>query len=174
MRKFVEIELEQLRELVDMLEDGLLVVDGLREGDSQPAFRTLVQLDGDVMSSISAAALSDPEFASAHMRHVANVGQQLRAHTVRLRRQARWVSAFVSGGGACLVGFGSYGSGLTLEFVDGMWEMILSGAGGLFVGVVAWPLGGKVLQGVISWRLGHERRGRTNSALDRLRRQLGG
>jgi hypothetical protein len=174
MRKWAATEIEHLRELVDLLEDGLLVVDPLREGDPQPAFRTLVQIDGDVMSSIAAAALSDPEFARAHKRHIEHVGQQLQAHTSRLQLRIRRLSALMSGGGAAVVGFGSYGSGLTMQLVGGSWEILLSGAGGVFVGVVAWPLGRTVLRGLITWRLGHERRGRTNSALERLAGQLGG
>jgi hypothetical protein len=174
MRNWIDNEIEQLRELVDLLEDGLLVVDPLREGDPQPAFRTLIQLDGDVLSSIAASALTDPQFAKAHARHVERVGQVLRMHTERLRRRVRRVSAAMSGGGAAVFGLGSYGSGLTLQLVDGAWELLVSGAGGLVVGTILWPLGRRVLQGLISWRLGHERRGRTNSALERLAGQVGG
>jgi hypothetical protein len=172
MRKWVDNEIEQLRELIDLFEDGLLIVDPLREGDPLPAFRTLVQLDGDVMSSIAASALNDPEFGKAHARHVERVSQLLRAHTERLRRRVRRLSAAMSGGGATVVGYGSYSSGLTLQFVDGMWGLMLSGAGGLVVGTIMWPLGRWVLQALISWRLGHDRRGRTNSALERLAAQV--
>jgi hypothetical protein len=168
MRKWVDDEIEQLRELVDLLEDGLLVVDPLRDGDPQPAFRTLVQLDGDVMSSIAAWALSDPEFAQAHARHIEHLGQLLRAHTERLRRRARWVSMAMSSSGATVAGVGSYSSGLSLQLADASWELMVSGAGGFIAGVAIWPLGRMVLHGLIAWRRGHDRRGRTHSVLDRL------
>jgi hypothetical protein len=172
MRTWAASEIEHLRQLVDLLEDGLLVVDVLREGDSQPAFRTLVQLDGDVLTSISPAALDDPDFTRAHERHLLHVGQQLRAHTDRFRVRIRRLSIVLSGGGGAVAGFGSYSSGLSLQFVDGMWAMFVSGAGGVVVAVVAWPLGRVVLQWLITWRLGHDRRGRTDSALERLKGQL--
>jgi hypothetical protein len=168
MRKWVDNEIEQLRELVDLLEDGLLVVDPLREGDPQPVFRTLVQLDGDVMTSIAASALSDPDFAKAQARHVEHVGQRLRRHIERLRRRTRWVSMMMSSGGATVAGFGSYSSGLSLQLVDASWALFVSGAGGFVAAVAIWPLGRMVLRGVIAWRSGQHRHGRTHSALDRL------
>jgi hypothetical protein len=168
MRAWVNTELEKLRELVDLLEDGLLVVDGLREGDSQPVFRTLLQLDGDVMSSIAATAFSDPEFGSAHRRHIEHVGRELRAHTDRIRRRARGLSFLVSGSGAALVGYGSYSSGMMLQLMDASLAMLVSSVGSVLVGVVVWPLGRTALQALISWRLGHERRGRIDLAIERL------
>jgi hypothetical protein len=161
MRKWVAAEIEQLRELGHLIEDGLLVVDVLREGDREPSFRTLVQFDGDVLLSIAAAALTDPDFADAHTRHLEHVERQLRAHTEGLGRRIRRLSVLMSGSGGAAFGFGTYGSGLTLQLVDGTWAVYASGAGSLVVGVVAWPLGRKVLQGVIKWRLGHDRRERS-------------
>ena len=52
----------------------------------------------------------------------------------------------MSGSGAALVGYGSYGSGLTLQLMDASWAMFVSGAGSLLVGVVVWPLGSTALR----------------------------
>jgi hypothetical protein len=168
MRKWISKELQPVRELVELYENGLLVVDVLREGDAQPAFRTVVQIDGDVLSIIGAGAVKDPNFAEAYARHIEHVGARLRALTDRPRRWARRFSAVVSGVWTGLVAVGMRGSGTATQIVGEAWDEVYSAACGFLVGVVVWPLGRRLLRRVVAWGLEEERRARALAALARL------
>lgn len=96
--------------LAELAAGGLLIVDpfpdAVGQGEEQIAFRTLVQLDGDVCLSIHAGVVARSDFAelfAAHSRHVREV---LEYKGARLRRLANIFSRFglvlgaLGGGGA--------------------------------------------------------------------------
>ncbi|PRQ05297.1 hypothetical protein ENSA5_04160 [Enhygromyxa salina] len=105
--------LAELRELlVDLIEGGVVITEPPSpvEGE-QVAFRTLIQLDGDICMSIHAEALADPDFAATCARHIAHVREELARHTRALRRWVR-APAWICGAlGFSLV----YGLGLALD-----------------------------------------------------------
>lgn len=103
-----------LRELAT---GGILVVDGFDDASAeqgaseQVAFRTLVQLDGDVCLSIHARALAGADFIAAFARHSAHVQAvmlakhtRLRAFTDRLIRRGRAFGFVVGLGSGTWVG----------------------------------------------------------------------
>jgi hypothetical protein len=173
MRDWFETEIEHLREFVELYEDGLLIVDVLHEGDPAPSFRTLVQLDGDVLSLIDADALSDPKFAEARDRHMAHVNARLQLLIARPRRWAIGVSLIVSGVWTGVTGVVTQSTGFATQMVGERWDEIFSVAGGFLIGTIVWPLGRRALQRLIAWRIGERSRARTNSALERLLGQVG-
>lgn len=175
MRRWFRREIEQLRQLAELYEEGLLVVDVLHEGDATPSFRTLVQSDGDVMSSIAAAALSDPDFAAAHARHLENIGQRLQSPTARLRRWSVRLSMIVSSTGAVLFGVLVHVIGLVTHTASSSWHELAVLVGSALGGAVGWPLGRQLL----AWLVGRlirklaDDRANASSALDRLAGQVG-
>ncbi len=96
---------EFLRELAG---GGVLLTEpltGLRGAESddgdQVAFRTLIQLDGDICLSIHPQALKSPDFAAAYARHNARVHDVLARRKATLRRSIRgasWISGLLGGG----------------------------------------------------------------------------
>lgn len=145
MRRWFKRELEQLRQFAELQQDGLLVVDVLHEGDARPSFRTLLQLDGDVLSSIASSALTDPDFAAAHARHLQHIGERLRMPTDRLRQWSLWASVIVSCTGAVV-------SGVVVDVIgpaSSTWHdrwILLGSALGAGIGL---PLGHKLLFWVV-------------------------
>lgn len=168
MRRWFDSEIELLREYAEVYEDGLLVVDVLHESDAQPTFRTLVQVDGDVLSMIGAGAAADPEFANAYARHMDHVAARLRALVERPRRWTRGVSMVLSGVWTGLVAVAMRGSGMATLLVGEVWDELLSVAGGFLMGALVWPLGRMLLREVVARRLARERSARTKSVLARL------
>lgn len=168
MRDWFDTQMEHLREYAEVFHDGLLIVDVLREGDPKPTFRTLVQVDGDMLAFIDSRALNDPEFARAHARHIAHVKERLDALTARPRRWANMLSLVVSGIWTGVTGVVVQESELATQLVGEPWDVLLSVAMGFVVGTIVWPLGRRVLQRLIAWQIGLGARARTNSALERL------
>jgi hypothetical protein len=176
MRRRFRQEFEQLRQLVEICEGGLLVVDVLREGDAAPSFRTLVQIDGDVMSCIAAAALADSDFAIAHARHLEHIERQLRAPSGMLRRWRVWLTMLVSSGAAVVFGVFVHVLGLVTQTASSTWHELAVLVGSTLGAAVGWPLGRRLL----GWIVGRlvrkiaDDRALTSSALARLAGQVGG
>jgi hypothetical protein len=174
-RRWFIRELEPLRQLAELHEEGLLIVDVLHEGDAAPSFRTLVQIDGDVMSSIAAAALADPDFAAAHARHLQHIGERLRTPTDRLRRWGVWVSMLASSTGAVVFGVGVHVLGIVTQTASSSWHELVVFVSSALGGIVGWPLGRRLLW----WGVGRLIRKyadgqlKTNAALDRLAEKVG-
>jgi hypothetical protein len=173
MRGWLGREIDQLRMLGEIYDEGLLVVDVLHEGDATPSFRTLVQIDGDVMSSIATAALMDPDFAAAHARHLEHVGERLRAPTAGLRRWSVWLSMSASSTGAVLFGVFVHVLGLVTQTASSNWHEIVVLLGSMLGGAFGWPLGRRLLWWVVGRAISKYANGRVNpnAALERLAAQ---
>lgn len=140
---------EQLRELLgDLGTGGLLITDSLvsdehggsRE-DMPVAFRTLVQLDGDICTTIRASALDDPEFAAAHARHLAHVDRALRQRTRTLQR---WTTRPTRLFGLLGLGLGcgaDWQLQLAVQLIDGALSWAVTAGAGVLGAVVASMLG---------------------------------
>ncbi len=95
-----------LRELANggvVLTSPLAALPGIdADGDgAQVAFRTLVQLDGDICLSVHAKALASPGFEAAYARHRARVHGVLRRRALTVRRSVRgvgWAAGLLGGG----------------------------------------------------------------------------
>lgn len=73
--------------LGELTTGGVVIVDRFPDrDDEQVAFRTLLQLDGDVLLTIHADALARPDFADLLAQHQAHVCKVLDAKGLRLRR----------------------------------------------------------------------------------------
>lgn len=74
--------------LAELAGGGILIVDGFPDRqDDQVAFRTLIQLDGDVSLTIHAEALARADFAellAGHHDHVREILEQKRAWLARV------------------------------------------------------------------------------------------
>src|SRR5690349_16737656 len=140
MRQLFANEIEKLRELAEVYEDGVLVIDVLREGDPRPSFRTLVQIDGDVTTTIDPEALEDPKFGEAHARHIDNVSRRMRVLAESPRRWVMTFSAVVGGLWTGLVAMGSQASGWATAVVGETWDVVFSVASGFAMSVIVWPL----------------------------------
>jgi hypothetical protein len=168
-------ELEPLRQLAELYEEGLLVVDVLHEGDAAPSFRTLVQIDGDVMSSIAATALTDPEFAAAHARHLQHIGERLRTPTDRLRRWSVWLAMLTSSTGAVVFGIFVHVIGIVTQTASSSWHELVVFVSSALGGLVGWPLGRRLLFWVVGRLIRKYADGqlKTNAALERLAGTVG-
>ena len=164
----IDNEIAKLRTLVEMYEEGVLVVDVLNEGDARPSFRTLVQVDGDVMSSIDPAAIGHPKFDEAHARHIEHVSERLRALTDGPRRWSMRFSTVLSGVWTGLIAIGSQGSGWATAVAGETWDEVFSVASGFAMGVIVWPMGKMLLKQVISLAMEAERNSKTQSVIARL------
>lgn len=130
--------------LAELSAGGLLIVDRFPDrADEQVAFRTLLQLDGDVVLSIHADALNRPDFAellAEHQRHVAAV---LDSKRKRLRTLA---SSFGIGAGlfSCVLGTGLGYGGFVIELQSLSLEWAIAAVGtvgGVLVVAVRRTLG---------------------------------
>jgi len=85
-----------------VLSDPLVGLRGVDSDDAtQVAFRTLIQLDGDICLSIHAQALKSPDFAVAYARHIARVDKVLGRRMTTLRRSLKgvgWATGLLGGG----------------------------------------------------------------------------
>ena len=123
--------------LNDLTSGGVVIVDRFPDrDDEQVAFRTLLQLDGDVILSIHAEALARPDFRAlldGHQQHVCRV---LDAKGQRLRTLANGfgVAVGVVGLGAG-VSFG--GLATELQSISVEWAIAAAGSVG---GVLLWAL----------------------------------
>ena len=85
-----------------LLSEPLAGLRGTESDDgAQVAFRTLIQLDGDICLSIHAQALQSPDFAAAYARHNARVHDVLARRKAALRRSIRgasWITGLLGGG----------------------------------------------------------------------------
>lgn len=136
--------------------------------DEQLAFRTVIQLDGEILSSIHARALADPDFAGAHARHLARVGQILRAHIRQLERLARAATWGLAG----LAGAVVYGSGACFELaeavVDAAYAELLTLGVSLVVAALASVMGRALLRRWLPRLAARERLRRKHEALDAI------
>ena len=105
-----------LRELAGggvVLSEPLVGLRGVESDDpTQVAFRTLIQLDGDICLSIHALALKSPDFAAAHARHLARVDDLLGRRTTKLHRSLKgisWATGLLGGGLVLASGSGAGG-----------------------------------------------------------------
>ncbi len=89
--------------LAELLAGGALITDPLpasacpRGPSSEIGYRTFVQLDGDICTSIHARALACPEFAAtynAHLQHVQTLLGERISWLLRQVRKLRWCVAF--------------------------------------------------------------------------------
>ncbi len=107
-----------LRELANggvVLTYPLAALPGIdHEDDAQVAFRTLVQLDGDICLSVHARALASPGFEAAYTLHRSRVHKALQRRAIKVRRSVRGIgwAAGLLGGGLTLT------SGTGAELVD--------------------------------------------------------
>lgn len=88
--------------LADLVSGGILITDPLPPSARQPGlctqigYRTFVQLDGDICTSIHAKALACPEFTSTYNAHLARVQALIGGRIswlLRSLRQLRWLIA---------------------------------------------------------------------------------
>jgi hypothetical protein len=135
------------------------------QANEQIAFRTVVQLDGEVLTSIHARALADPDFAGAHARHLARVEEVLRAHVRQLERLA----TAATWGLAALTGGVMYGGGSWFDVVESVADLAypeLVTFGASCVGAALTSVLGRKLLGRLIPRLaGRERARRKDDAL---------
>jgi hypothetical protein len=114
---------------------GIVIVDRFPDRqDDQVAFRTLLQLDGDVLCSIHAEALGRPDFAQLLEQHQAHVCKVLDAKRQRLR-----VLTTSFGVAIGMLGAGISFSGLAadLQAISVGWAIAATGSVG---GVLLWAL----------------------------------
>lgn len=120
--------------LRELAVDGLLVADTL---DGEVAFRTLIQVDGDVCCSIRRDALTAANFRAAHDAHLEHVEREVGEIIGRFERWATRKGRLIG----ILVGLASTGvSGLWLldgRSLDALSLLELAEAAGLGLGVGA-------------------------------------
>jgi hypothetical protein len=120
----------------ELVSGGLVIVDGFPDrSDDQVAFRTLIQLDGDVTFSVHAEALAREDFAellAGHHRHVCEILDQKRSRLTRLGNL--FVGGSVAAGlvGGHQAGSGLQGAGmLLLQIPDTLVLYAIASVGGL-------------------------------------------
>lgn len=152
-RAFAEFDFRQL--LGDFTTGGLVIVDRFPDrDDDQVAFRTLLQLDGDVIFSIHADAVVRSDFAELLGNHQRHVRAVLEAKGKRLRLLASgfgYALGFVGitgvGAGVGLGDLTSFLQSLTVE-----WAIAASGSvGGVLLVARRRNLGDAVLSVLLRW-----------------------
>jgi hypothetical protein len=131
-RDFAELDFPQV--LGEFTSGGVVIFDRFPDrDDDQVAFRTLLQLDGDVLLSIHAEALARADFAELLDNHQKHVCKVLDAKAQRLRRLANNFGIAFGlvglGAGVSFGGVASYLQSISLE-----WVIAASGS----VGGVLW------------------------------------
>ncbi|HGG57817.1 MAG TPA: hypothetical protein ENK31_08490 [Nannocystis exedens] len=116
---------EQLSEacevLTELMVEGVLITDPLPASacpagsGNEIGYRTFVQLDGDICTSIHAKALACPEFAATYSSHLQHVQTLLGKRISWLLRSIRKIRWFVAGAG---LGITLYAPSSWIELTD--------------------------------------------------------
>lgn len=149
--------LDRLCELAEFRDQGLTVVDTFEGDEQRVAFRTVVQLGGELLVLVDPELLEHPRFGELHQAHAEHVRARLSEVVTRLRRWLRGVTWIGVGGVALLTGSLSASLGLS-ELLIGEVEHALHVGLAAVLGGVAWPLGGKLLGVFVRRRLGEQSR----------------
>lgn len=135
-RDFASLDVPRL--LGEFTSGGIVIVDRFPDrDDDQVAFRTLLQLDGDVLMSIHKDALVRPDFGALLDKHQSHVCEVLDAKGQRLRVLANGFGIVfgVIGLGGAGASFGGLVVGL--QTISLGWAIAATGSVG---GVLLWAL----------------------------------
>jgi hypothetical protein len=121
--------------LGELTTGGVVIVDRFPgRDDEQVAFRTLLQLDGDVLLAIHADALARPDFAELLAQHQAHVCKVLDAKGQRLKRLSTGFGVAV---GVLGLGAGASFGGLAADLQSLSVEWAIAAASSVG-GVLLW------------------------------------